>query len=129
MAIAASSVTASFVDAVVARDFAGARELLHEEIDFRAMTPNVIWEADGPADVEATLREWLADPDEEIHSIEAVEPCVVEDTTRLGWIARGTNSDGHEMVFEQLAYAREREGKVGWLRVVCSGPRPTGESG
>src|SRR6185295_222111 len=70
----------ALTDAIVARDFAAARDLLHAEIDFRAMTPNRIWEADGPADVEAHLRAWLADPDEEITAVEATEPVLVEDT-------------------------------------------------
>lgn len=114
-----------FTDAVVARDFAAARALVHPEVDFRAMTPRRVWEADGPAEVEAVLRTWLADPDEEITAIEPLAASCVEDTARVGWIVRGRKADG-PFVFEQQAYVRERDGQVGWLRVMCSGPRPTG---
>lgn len=48
MSAAPETVLHAFVDAVVARDFARARDQLHPEIDFRGMTPNRIWEADGP---------------------------------------------------------------------------------
>jgi ketosteroid isomerase-like protein len=122
MAIAPSSAVGDFVDAIVTRDLARARDQLHEEIDFRAMTPNRIWEADGTGDVEATLRHWLADPDEEIHAIEPTEPVAVEDTLRVGWRVHGTDEDG-PFVFEQQAYVREHDGRIAWLRVFCSGYR------
>lgn len=111
------------VDAVVARDFAAARALMHPEVDFRAMTPNRVWEADGPADVEAHLRTWLADPDEEIAAIEPLASASVEDTARVAWLVRGRKADG-PFVFEQQAYVRERDGRIGWLRVMCTGSVP-----
>jgi ketosteroid isomerase-like protein len=123
MAIATHGIVGEFVDAIVARDLARARGLLHDEIDFRAMTPNRIWEADGPADVENALRQWLADPDEEIDGIEATDAATVEDTARVGWRVRGSGDDG-PFVFEQQAYARERDGRIAWLRVFCTGQRP-----
>ena len=98
----------AFVDAVITRDFAEARSLLHDEIDFRAMTPRRIWEADGPSDVEAHLRNWVADPEEEVSRIEATEPGAVEDTLRVGWRVHVRNAEGL-MTFEQQAYLRERE--------------------
>lgn len=114
-----------FVEAIVARDFARARGLLHDEIDFRAMTPNRVWEADCPAGVEEVLRTWLADPDEEIERIDAIDPTAVEDTARVGWSVIGRDDEG-AFVFEQVAYVRERDGQVAWLRVMCSGPRTPG---
>lgn len=47
----------------------------------------------------------------------------IEDTVRTGWRVAGEGMDG-PFVFEQLAYLRERDGQVGWLRVMCTGPRP-----
>ena len=95
----------------------------HPDIDFRAMTPRRIWEGDGPAEVEEVLRAWLADPDEEIDSVEATAPETVEDTRRVGWRVRGRGADGW-FVFEQQAYVRESEGQITWLRVMCTGQRP-----
>ncbi len=91
------------------------------------MTPRRIWEADGPSDVEAHLRNWLADPEEEVSRIEATEPGAVEDTLRVGWRVHVRNAEGPQ-TFEQQAYLRERDGQIAWLRVICSGPRPTGDA-
>ena len=125
MTTASSTVASGLVEAIVARDFSRARGLLHPEIDFRAMTPSRIWEADGPAGVEEVLRTWLDDPDEEIERIDPVEVTAVEDTARAGWSVRGSDAEG-TFVFQQLAYVRERDGQVAWLRVMCTGPRPPG---
>jgi hypothetical protein len=115
----------AFVDAVVARDFARAQSLLTPEVDFRGMTPNRIWEADGPADVEHALRMWLDNPARDVKRIDALESGQIQDTVRTGWQAHGTGEDG-PFVFEQQVYARERAGRVNWLRVMCTGPRPAG---
>ena len=120
MATVESEIAGAFVDAIVARDVARAVALLHPEIDFRAMTPNRVWEADGPTGVEAVLREWFEDPDEDVHGIEATEPVSLEDTVRVGWLVQISDADGPHL-FEQQAYVRERDAQVGWMRVICSG--------
>jgi hypothetical protein len=123
MATTQQSVAGEFADAIVRLDFARAGGLLAADVDFRAMTPSRIWEADGPAEVEEVLRAWLADPDEEIDGVEATAPMTVEDTRRVGWRVRGRGEDG-PFVFEQQAYVRETDGRIGWLRIMCSGTRP-----
>jgi hypothetical protein len=115
-----TGIAGALVDAIVARDVSRAVELLHPEIDFRAMTPNRIWEGEGPAGVEAVLRAWFEDPDEEIHAIEATEPVTLGGTLRVGWLVRISDADGPHL-FEQQAYVRERDGLIGWMRVICSG--------
>lgn len=116
--------TRAFVDAIVARDFARARGLLHPAIDFRGMTPKRVWEADGPAGVEEALRAWFENPERDVERVERAEQSgAVADTQRVGWRVHGTGVDG-AFVFEQLAYIREHDGRVAWLRVMCSGPRP-----
>ena len=123
MSTTQQNIAGALVDAIVGRDFDRARGLFDADIDFRAMTPNRIWEAEGPAEVEDVLRAWLADPDEEIDSVEATAPVTVEDTQRVGWRVRGRGADG-PFVFEQQAYLRESGGRIGWLRIMCSGTRP-----
>ncbi len=125
MPAAPATVLHAFVDAVVARDFARARDHVHPEIDFRGMTPNRIWEADGPEGVERALRTWLDHADRQVERIAATENIEIEDTLRAGWRVQGGGTGG-PFVFEQQAYARERDGQVGWLRVMCTGPRPLG---
>ncbi len=125
MSTTSSTVAGAFAEAIVARDFAAARGLLHPAIDFRAMTPKRVWEADDPAGVEEVLRTWLADPDEDVAAVEAVERATVADTERAGWRVRGTGPDG-AFTFEQQAFMRERDGQIGFLRIMCSGKRPLG---
>jgi hypothetical protein len=127
MTTAEAGVASEWVDAIVARDVARAIALLHPEIDFRAMTPNRIWEAEGPAGVETVLREWFEDPDEDIHGIEATEPISIEGTARVGWLVRVSDVDGPH-IFEQQAYVRERDAQIEWMRVMCSGWIPLTES-
>jgi hypothetical protein len=118
-----ASVTGGFLDAILARDFSRARGLLHPAIDFRAMTPKRVWEADDPASVEEVLRAWFEHPERDVERVEPTELASVEDTLRVGWRVYGDGADG-PFVFEQQAYLREQDGQVIWLRVMCSGPRP-----
>jgi hypothetical protein len=120
MATVESGVASAFVDAIVARDVARAAGLLHPEIDFRAMTPRRIWEADGPAGVEAVFRAWFEDPDEDVQKVEATEPVSLEDTVRVGWLVHISDADGPH-IFEQQVYVRERDARIAWMRVICSG--------
>jgi hypothetical protein len=120
MTVSESGVATAFVDAIVARDLARAVALLHPDIDFRAMTPNRVWEAKDPSEVEEVLRAWLHDPDEEVHGIEATEPRWIGDRQRVGWVVHVSDADGPH-IFEQQAYVRARDAQIDWMRVICSG--------
>jgi hypothetical protein len=116
----ATTVVDALAEAIVAQDLARATALLDPEIDFRAMTPNRIWEPDGPAGVADVLREWFEDPDEELAAV--AQSVWIEDTVRVGRIS---DADGLH-VFEQQAYVRERDSRIAWMRVICSGWIPLG---
>ena len=47
------------------------------------------------------------------------------DRERVGYRFRVRNPDGLFEV-EQQAYIEERDGRIGWMRVLCSGFRPAG---
>lgn len=117
----------AFVAALVARDLAGARDLLAPEVDFRAMTPSRFWEANDPAGVEDVLRAWFEHPERDVARVDAGECGAVADTRRVGWRVSGTDAQG-AFTYEQLAFAREHDGRVVWLRIMCSGPRPVGDA-
>lgn len=119
----ASSVASDFVTAIAQLDLPGAAALLHPETDFRAMTPNRVWEAGTPGEVEAVLRGWFADPSETVEDITATEPATIGDVARVGWLVRISDAGG-AFVFEQQAYVRERDGQIDWMRLICSGWRP-----
>ena len=112
-----------FATALVEKDFERAGELLHPEVDFRALTPSRFWEASSPDEVVADiLPQWL-EPSDEVESLDAVESDRVADRERVGYRFTVTNPDGR-FVVEQQAYVSERDGRIDWMRVVCSGFRP-----
>lgn len=114
---------ADFAAALAAKDYARLNDLMHPEIDFRALTPNRFWEAgDSQAVIAQVLRDWFAEKDE-IDALEHVESDAVADCDRVGYRFRVHNPDGRFLV-EQQAYLTERDGRIGWMRVVCSGYRP-----
>jgi hypothetical protein len=125
MSTVPASAVLGFVQAILARDLPHACDLLHPEVDFRAMTPKRVWEAESPAGVEEVLRAWFEHPEREVERVDPTESESVEDTVRVGWRVRGSGVDG-PFVYEQQAYVREDGGKIVWLRVLCSGPRPAG---
>jgi hypothetical protein len=96
---------------------------MHPEIDFRALTPKRAWEASDPdAVIAAVLRRWFDDSDE-IASLDQLESDTFADRERVGYRFSVNRPDGHFLI-EQQAYLADREGRIGWMRVVCSGFRP-----
>jgi SnoaL-like domain len=118
-----STLGADFARAFADKDAARIRELLHPEIDFRGLTPSRAWEATGPdAVLEILFGSWVEESDQ-VEALEAVEEDSVADRERVGYRCSVTNPDGR-FVFEQQAYLEPRDGRIGWMRVVCSGFRP-----
>ena len=114
---------AEFAQALAVKDFNRVLDLLHPEIDFRALTPRRNWEASDPeAVISGILRQWFDDSDE-IEGLERLEGDSFADRERIGYRFSVRNPDGHVLV-EQQAYLSERDGRIGWMRVVCSGFRP-----
>jgi hypothetical protein len=99
------------------------RELLDTEVDFHALTPSRAWEASGQdAVLEVLFANWLEDSDH-VDSVERIEGDMVVDRERVGYRFTVSNPDGR-FVVEQQAYLSTREGRIDWMRVVCSGFRP-----
>ena len=112
-----------FARALAAKDSDRLRELVHPEIDFRGLTPSRAWEASDADQLMAVLFDsWFEDKDE-IVGVESVESGEVADRERVGYRFSVRNPDGDFLV-EQQAYIAERDGRIAWMRVVCSGFRP-----
>jgi hypothetical protein len=124
MAFVPQTLGEQFARAVAAKDHDQVRALLHPELDFRAMTPKRIWEAPDADGVVDALNTWFGDTDQ-IEELEAVELDAFADRERVGYRLRIRN-DGGENLVEQQAYLSERDGQIGWLRIMCSGYRPIG---
>jgi hypothetical protein len=114
---------ADFARAFAAKDSGAIRDLVHPEIDFRGLTPNRAWEAsDREALISILFDSWLEDTDE-VEALEWVDSDSFADRERVGYRFSVNNPDGHFLV-EQQAYLADRDGQIGWMRVVCSGFRP-----
>jgi hypothetical protein len=112
-----------FARALAAKDAVAIRELIHPEIDFRGLTPNRAWEASDRDELISILLESWFEADDEIEALESVETDTLADRERVGYRFSVTNPDGRHLV-EQQAYLEDRDGKIAWMRVVCSGFRP-----
>jgi hypothetical protein len=114
---------ADFAASLAAKDAGRLRELMHPEIDFRGLTPSRFWEAGDPEAVLSVLfRNWFDDSDE-IEGLDRLEHDAFADRERVGYRFSVRNPDGRFLV-EQQAYLSERDGRIGWMRVLCSGFRP-----
>jgi hypothetical protein len=115
---------AEFARALAFKDFTRILDLMHPEIDFRGMTPNRSWEAtDGDAVISGVLRHWF-DESDDIEALERLESDAFADRERVGYRFKVRNPKGRFLV-EQQAYLSARDGRIGWMRVLCSGFRPT----
>lgn len=111
-----------FAEALAAKDEPGLRALLADGLDFRGLTPNRFWEASTADEtVEVFLGSWF-EPSDEIRALESVEDGAVGDRERVAYRFRVTNPDG-TFVVEQQAYYGAEDGRIGWLRILCSGFR------
>jgi len=112
-----------FAEALAEKDFDRIQALLHPEIDFAGLTPRRSWAAADPAQVvEEILRQWFEESDE-VDAVLSIETEAVADRERVGYRFEGHNGDG-PFVVEQQAYLSERDGRIDWMRVICSGMRP-----
>jgi hypothetical protein len=113
----------TFAEALGRKEFGAIAVLLDPEIDFRALTPGRSWEAFGrDAVVTDVLQRWFEESDE-LEEVVSIECDRFADRKRVAYRFRGRNPDG-PFVVEQQAYYMERDGRISWMRVLCSGFRP-----
>ena len=118
-----STLGRDFAAALGAKDFERAGEMLAPDVDFRGLTPGRSWEASGAEEVKSdVLAEWFEDSDH-IDEVLAIETGSFADRQTVTYSFRGHNDDG-PFVVEQQAYLTERDGRIDWIRVLCSGFRP-----
>jgi hypothetical protein len=117
-----------FAQAVADKDARALEALLTPDIDFRAMTPRQFWEASPAAAVvhEIIFGKWFTVADH-IEASEVVGTSTIADCHRVGYRLRLTNSTG-SFVVEQPAFFGVVDGRIGWLRIMCSGFRRRSDS-
>ncbi len=118
-----TTIGADFARALAAKDSGRLAELIDPEIDFCGLTPSRSWQATGKDEVLSLLfDDWFEDKDE-IEALEDLDGDSFADRERVGYRFSVRNPDGRFLV-EQQAYIEARDGKIAWMRVVCSGFRP-----
>lgn len=118
-----TTVGAEFARALAAKDSSRILDVMHPEIDFRGLTPRRSWAAnDRDAVISVLLGQWFEDKDN-IEALEELEDDAFADCQRVGYRFSVSNPDGRFLV-EQQAYLSVRDGRIDWMRVVCSGFRP-----
>lgn len=115
-----------FARALAAKDRVQLRAVLADQVDFRALTPNQTWEASTANQVvdEVLLGRWFEAGDD-IRELVSVATGRVSDRERVVYRLRVHNAAG-DFVVEQQAYYTVGDGKIDWLRILCSGFRPAG---
>ena len=118
-----SALGREFAEALAGKDFDRIAELLDPQVDFGGLTPRRTWQASSAAEaISEVLTCWLEESDH-VDELVAVEGGTFADRQTLSYQLRGHNEDG-PFIFEQQAYFTEREGRIDWIRVLCSGFRP-----
>lgn len=113
-----------FAHAIALRDRDGMTALLADDVDFKALTPRKFWDAGSPEEVlDVVFGNWFKESDHIDALAEVASGQPVGDTQRTGYRLDITTPDGPHVV-EQQAYYRERDGRLNYLRIVCSGYRP-----
>lgn len=112
-----------FARAVADRSSAALVATLADDVDFAGLTPGRRWVATTPEEVvEAVLGSWFTESDR-IHAAIWEEGEPVVDTRHVTYRLEIVNDDGPHRV-EQQVYYRSHEGRITWMRVLCSGFRP-----
>jgi hypothetical protein len=126
-AATAEDIGRRFVGALAAADAAALLTLLADDIDFRGMTPGRVWDAHTSVALvgEVILGKWL-EADDIVDRVESIETAMVSDRCRLGYRLQVTNPGG-KFVLEQQAFFDIADGKITWLRMLCSGFRPVSD--
>lgn len=112
-----------FARAVAEKDGTGLLDLLDPGVDFRALTPGRFWEASSATALvdDVILGAWF-DGGDRIDALEDVQTGAVADRDRVAYRLRVVNADGTFLV-EQQAYFGVEDGRISWLRILCSGFR------
>jgi hypothetical protein len=113
-----------FVAALAAEDAATLLAMFDDEVDFRGMTPGRVWDARTATAVidDVILGKWFG-PSDTVERVEVVETGMVGDRHSLGYRLHLTNADGGFVVGQHVFYDIT-DGRITWMRVLCSGFRP-----
>ena len=117
-----------FARALADKDATALKVLFRPDVDFKAMTPGKFWEAqDADVIVDDTILGTWFDPERRIIEILAVDTDTLGSMDRVGYRFQVRCPDG-EFTIEQQAYYVTDGDQISWLRIMCTGFLPLGET-
>jgi hypothetical protein len=113
-----------FARAIAAKDVAGLRAVLADQVDFEALTPGRNWQAGSAEEVagEIVLGTWFG-PGADIVKLLSVQAGRVADREHVAYRLLVRRSGGDYLV-EQQAYYDTDGPRITWLRILCAGYQP-----
>lgn len=118
------SVGERFARALAATDRAGLLATLTPDLEFRGLTPGRAWSSESAEEVvdDIVFGRWFAPP----KVIETLESVATDLVAQRGSVIYRLliDSDGEPRVCEQHAYYEVADGRISWLRILCSGILP-----
>jgi hypothetical protein len=112
-----------FAQALASKDWPTLRALLHDDLDFRAMTPRRHWEASADELIPDVFRAYWFEDHEVIEELVECETRTVGGVSNVRYLLRLAYKEGPHLM-EQQAYYRIEEGRIKWLRIMCTGAMP-----
>jgi hypothetical protein len=113
-----------FATSLAAKDEPTLRGLFTPDVDFRGLTPGRSWEAaDVDGLLEVLLGSWFEASDEIQATLDVGDDPDVADTHAVRYRFRVRNPDGDHVVEQRAFYRCDTEGRIDYLRVLCSGFR------
>lgn len=112
---------AAFARAGAAKDAAALRAVLSDTIDFQALTPgrHFLAETGTEVAVEVILGRWFASARvDELCSVAVGE---VGGRGHVAYRLRVRAWDGDYLVEQQAYFDTDTDGRIGWMRLLCSG--------
>jgi ketosteroid isomerase-like protein len=116
----ADTIGRAFAYAIARRDFAELGDLLHPDVELRALTPGRTWEPAGHDAALDVMRKWFRDC--QVDEVERADATAVGDRSHIAYRFNGQRPDG-PFVIEQQAHYTKREGQIDRIRILCSGFR------
>ena len=114
-----NSLGEQLIQAAAAKDFARAGTLLAADIEFRALTPKKLLEANGKEQVLKILDDWYSPVD----AIESLDSDTIVDRPGMRYRIRWSSEQEGTFIFEQQAYYDVSDDRISRIHLVCSGDR------
>ena len=118
-----SDIGTAFATAMAAKDTAALRGLLAPELDFKGLTPRKFWEGHTPDEaLDVFFASWFG-PEDDIQTLLSHQTGAVGERQSVRYRLDILSPDGRHEV-EQMAYFSVVDGRIGYLRILCSGYMP-----